>query len=294
MRFDVNLINRICETSFKEGEDYKHLGLTDTTQNQTLTFAENIEFFQKALNNSNVSGILVDFKLKTLVQTKKNIYLCDKPREIFFKLFNELHSENRKKETNSKIAVSTIIGENSIISETGVYIGENCLIGDNVRIYSGASIDANCIIGSGSIIGSEGFEFKLIDGIRTRIVHNKKVKIGRNVEIGHNCVVDKGIFERDTTISDNVKIDSFTHIAHSSQIGNNALLASKVLMCGSSTVGKSSWIGPGAIVSSGVKVGEEAFVGIGSVVIKDVEAKTRVYGNPASANYMKYLKSAYE
>lgn len=41
-------------------------------------------------------------------------------------------------------------------------------------------------------------------------------------------------------------------------------------------------VGSGAVILAGVNIGEHALVGAGSVVTKDVQARTIVYGVPAT------------
>ncbi|HVW71525.1 MAG TPA: acyltransferase [Candidatus Paceibacterota bacterium] len=47
------------------------------------------------------------------------------------------------------------------------------------------------------------------------------------------------------------------------------------------TIHNGAWIGTGSILHPGITIGEDAAVGEGSVVLKDVPARTLVFGNPA-------------
>lgn len=44
-------------------------------------------------------------------------------------------------------------------------------------------------------------------------------------------------------------------------------------------------IGMGALIGAGVRIGKNAVIGMGAVVLRDVEAGTTVFGNPAKVHY---------
>lgn len=110
-----------------------------------------------------------------------------------------------------------------------------------------------------------------------KIIYNdkrrRKLKIGENVFIGVNCVLDitKGItIGNDVQIAPNAMI--FTH--DSSKDRKNPVEKEVVLEEG-------AYIGAGAIILHGVKLGKNAIIAAGAVVMKDVEANTVVGGMPA-------------
>lgn len=47
------------------------------------------------------------------------------------------------------------------------------------------------------------------------------------------------------------------------------------------SIGNNVWVGGGAIILGGVTIGEGAIIGAGAVVTRDVDAHSRVAGNPA-------------
>ena len=110
-----------------------------------------------------------------------------------------------------------------------------------------------------------------------KIIYNDKrmrrLKIGKNVFIGVNCILDitKGIIiEYEVQIAPNVSI--FTH--DSSKDRKNPIEKEVIIEEG-------SYIGAGAIILCGVKIGRNAIVGAGAVVTRDVEPNTIVAGSPA-------------
>jgi len=110
-----------------------------------------------------------------------------------------------------------------------------------------------------------------------KIIYNdkrkKKLKIGKNVFIGVNCVLDitKGIIIKDDVqIAPNVMI--FTH--DSSKDRKNPIERGVIIEEG-------AYIGAGAIILHGVRVGKNAIIGAGAVVTRDVDDNAIVGGVPA-------------
>ena len=108
-----------------------------------------------------------------------------------------------------------------------------------------------------------------------KIIYNdkkKKLKIGKNVFVGVNCLdITGGI-----VISDNVQIAPNVSIfTHDSSRDRKNLIEKEVIIEGG------AYIGASAIILCSVRIGENAIVGAGSVVTKNVEPNTIVAGNPA-------------
>lgn len=110
-----------------------------------------------------------------------------------------------------------------------------------------------------------------------KIIYNdkrrRKLKIGENVFIGVNCVLDitKGIIIGDAVqIAPNAMI--FTH--DSSKDRKNPIEKEVFIK-------DSAYIGAGAIILAGVTIGENATIAAGAVVMDSVDANTIVGGVPA-------------
>ena len=276
------IFEELSGIQFPTDSTFHQPGLINSSEPGTLSFVENLTYAEKALDNPNIVALLLPETLKISKDTKTvRIIVCENPRELFYSLFNRLALENIAARKPSYIHPSAQIASSAEIAEFGVTIGANTRIMESVVIENGVEIGDHCLIEAGTIVGRDGFEFKMINGVQTRIVHNRKVIIADNVELGNHCVIDKGIFDRDTIIGNGSKIDSLSHIAHATQIGNNNLIASGVLCCGSVTIGNACWIGPRAVISNGVIVGKNCHIGISSVVLKNLEDSSRVFGNPA-------------
>ena len=173
-----------------------------------------------------------------------------------------------------------------------VYIGPNVYVGPNCKINSGVEIHANCslvkdvIVGShsiihhGTILGSEGFGYaSSVEGY-VKIEQLGGLSLGKNVEIGANCTIDRGALD-DTQIHDGVKLDNLVHIAHNVKIGTNCMIAGQVGFAGSTIVGDIVSIGGQAGISGHLQIGNNVKIGGGSGVIKDIPDNTKVMGYPA-------------
>ena len=162
--------------------------------------------------------------------------------------------------------------EHGVVIEPGVVLGAHCLVGPNSVIRLGTSIGDGVTIGPGCTIGGVGFGFERDeDGRPIRLPHYGGVRIGNNVEIGANTVIDRGVLV-DTVIQDYAKIDSQVLVGHNSFIGEGALVIGGSILCGGCHVGEGSWIAPGSIIREKVTVGPDATIGIGSTVMRDVPA----------------------
>jgi len=167
------------------------------------------------------------------------------------------------------------------VIENGVTIGEGTVIGPNAVVRSGARIGRHCEIKSGAVICDSGFGFERDRQNRPiRMVHLGGVRIGDHVEVGALTTVVQGALA-DTVIEDHVKINDHVHIAHNCHIGEGTIIGGSAYLSGSIRVGRNCWISPNCSIRQKLTIGEEAIVGIGAVVVRNVEARSTVYGNPA-------------
>ena len=81
-------------------------------------------------------------------------------------------------------------------------------------ILGSAIIGENCIIRAGAIIGASGFEHKRTSKGILSVMHDGRVRIANEVEIGADTNIAKGFYGRDTIIGDQTKIDALVHVAH--------------------------------------------------------------------------------
>ena len=106
-------------------------------------------------------------------------------------------------------------------------------------------------------------------GLRVSLHRVRGVKIGRNVWISYNVVLETG-FPQLITIDDSAVIGvGVIVIAHFKEARRGV------------RIGKQVFIGPGVIILPDVEIGDGAVVTAGSVVTSSVPAMTLVQGNPA-------------
>ncbi len=192
---------------------------------------------------------------------------------------------------NVRIESGAVIGDNVVIGD-GSYIGHNVVvkkkvnIGVNVKIYSGVSIWEGVVIGdnstiySGAVIGSVGFGFQVnLTGLR-RIPHLGIVRIGRNVEIGSNAVVDRAVFD-ETVLDDGVKIDNFVYVSHNVKIGKFTAILGQTIIGGSVVIGMGCQIGGHVAIKDHIKIGNFVKIVSKSAVMKNIKDGETIAGIPA-------------
>ncbi len=270
---------------------------TSTFQNKrVLSFLADLKYLPDILANKDIAGIICSNETYKNIEVPEEfgVILAMNPKETFFEIHNMLaeeefywkHFENEISKT-SKISTSAVLGNHSI------KIGENVLIEPNVVIFPGSIIGNDVIIRSGTQIGTSGFQF-INDG--TEVIDVKtagRVIIADNVEIQHNCCIDRGVLGGDTILENYVKLDNFVHIAHDDHIGQRTFITAGVKFAGRVTVGKDCWIGVNATFANGINIGDNTKISLGSVVTRDVPANSTVSGNFAidHKRFIEFIKS---
>jgi len=115
--------------------------------------------------------------------------------------------------------------------------------------------------------------------VRAALQKNRGVKIGKNVFIGADVMIDE-VFPENIIIEDDVTIIArssiLSHAFYPTHFG-------KTIHDIKSTtkIKKGSYVGLGSTILPGVTIGCYSIIGAGSLVTKDVPDYTIVYGNPA-------------
>jgi UDP-3-O-[3-hydroxymyristoyl] glucosamine N-acyltransferase len=185
----------------------------------------------------------------------------------------------------SLINENVVIGDNVFIGSgvkigAGSIIGDNCILYDNVVLYDNTSIGGNSIIHSGTVIGSDGFGYHTNDNFHHKIPHIKNVLIGKNVELGASCTIDRGSVQ-DTIIGDYCKLDNQVHLAHTVEMGNGCLIAGGVFIGGSTIIEDCVTIGGKSDVGPHITIGSKAVLAARSCVLKSLPGSEMYGGNPA-------------
>jgi acetyltransferase-like isoleucine patch superfamily enzyme len=106
--------------------------------------------------------------------------------------------------------------------------------------------------------------------VRVLLHRARGVKIGKNVWISYNVVLETAYPQLITIEDDSVIGVGVIVIAHFKESRRGV------------RIGKQVFIGPGAIILPDVEIGDGAVVTAGSVVTSSVPAMTVVQGNPAA------------
>lgn len=193
------------------------------------------------------------------------------PRLGFIKIVDEYVREQPEV---TDIHPTAVIGDE-------VEIGEKCRIGPHVHIRGKVTIGNRCTIKSGTSIGGDGCgHVEDEDGYLVKQIYQGKVIIEDDVEVGSNCVIDRGDFE-ETVVGRGTKIDDLVHLSHDTVIGNHTMINRGCSTSGTVRIGNHVTLHPHAAIAPNVSVGDRAEVGMNSTVLKDVQKETTVVGSPA-------------
>ncbi|WP_272004293.1 UDP-3-O-(3-hydroxymyristoyl)glucosamine N-acyltransferase [Roseovarius sp. ZX-A-9] len=193
---------------------------------------------------------------------------------------------------NSRIGPHVSIGADAVI-------GADCKIREGARITARVHVGARVIIHPGAVLGGDGFSFvtaelSAVEKVRetlgdqsetraqsySRIHSLGSVRIGDDVEIGANTVIDRGTI-RDTVIGDRTKLDAVVMIGHNCIVGTDTLICGMAGLAGSVTVGNHVVLGGRSAVADNTFIGDRAIIGGGSGVISNVPAGRAMMGYPA-------------
>ena len=267
------------------------LGYIDTEP--VLTFLDDEKFLPMLLAEPRVQTVFITPALAPrLAGTQLNPLVHEDPRWCYYTLWNKLAATTRPP-VPTLIHPSARIHPTAFVESHDVVLAEGVILEPNVTVLAHVEIGRNTIVRAGSVLGSMGFEHKRTKKGIVSVIHDGKVIIGENVEIGANCCFDLGFSYRQTIIGDECKFDNFIHIAHGDQLGKRCFLAAAAMVAGSVTMGDDVWVGPGASISSQITLGDCASVTIGAVVTRDVPAGKKVSGNFAidHQRFLTFLKT---
>jgi len=167
-----------------------------------------------------------------------------------------------------------------------VFIGRDCIIGKNVFLHPGVKILDRCVLGdnsivhAGAVIGSDGFGYQVGSTGLKKIPQVGYVRIGKDVEIGANCMIDRASFE-ETVVGDGVKMDNGVHIAHNVKVGAHTVILAQTGIAGSTEIGMGCQIGGQVAVRDHIKIGNNVKIVSKSAVLNDLKDGETVCGIPA-------------
>ena len=214
-RGDASVFDAISLEKIKQSNAGVFLSSDACVENKNyIVVKDAVEAFQQLINFLEKKQIAQDDKISrqhAFISTKAEI--ADSAVIEPFAVVN----------SGAKIQSETFIGSH-------VFIGRDCLIGKNVKLHPDVKIldrcivDDNSIIHAGTVVGSDGFGYKVNKTGMQKIPHVGIVRIGKNVEIGANCSIDRAYID-ETIIGDGVKIDNNVHVAHNVMIGAGSAIS---------------------------------------------------------------------
>jgi UDP-3-O-[3-hydroxymyristoyl] glucosamine N-acyltransferase len=267
-----------------------------------ITFLSNPKYVPR-VKDTKAAAVMV----ASQVETNAAQIVTGDPYYAFMQAVVLLHGHREHPETGissqAVVSASAKIGQNCNIHPFAV-IHDNAVIGDNCQVYSGVVIGPNVTIGSDGIvypnaviydgcqigdrvivqsnasIGQDGFGFATHKGEHHKIPQIGIVVLEDDVEIGSNCVIERGTLDN-TVIGKGSKIGDSVAIGHGTKIGPHCLLVPQAGVAGTAELGHHCVIGGQVGVVGHIKVGNMVRVGAQAGVINDVPDGMTIVGSPA-------------
>ncbi len=118
-------------------------------------------------------------------------------------------------------------------------------------------------------------------GLFTRVIHRTAV-VGSGVVLGEGVILCPGsIVAARARLGNFVAVNFHSTVAHDAVVGDWSQLHCHVDVTGGVVLGEGVLVGSNASILPGVRVGDGAIVGAGATVMRDVPARTTVFGAPA-------------
>tara|TARA_Y100001936_G_scaffold41114_1_gene39687 strand:- start:3047 stop:3982 length:936 start_codon:yes stop_codon:yes gene_type:complete len=274
-----------------------NLSTIQNANSSSITFLSNVKY-ANLLDNSKASTVVVEMNFKE--DNRFNYIKCHDPYLAYAHL-----SKIFKNESDIRfpfIHSSAVISDNAKVNES-VYIGPNTFIGPNCEVDANVIIHANCslvrdvfigsnsIIHHGTVLGSEGFGYAPSDEGYVKIEQLGGLSLGKNVEIGANCTIDRGALD-DTQIHDGVKLDNLVHIAHNVVLGKNSAIAASCAIAGSSVIGENFQMGGLSGVLGHLRICNDVTVGAHTLITKNIEKPGNYVGIMPAQEHQAWAKTS--
>ena len=137
----------------------------------------------------------------------------------------------------ARLQRDVFVGSNVTVG-AGALIGEGTRLLANAAVCEGVVLGRRCIVHPGAVVGSDGFgQAPLQGGGWRKIPQLGSVRVGDDVEIGANTVIDRGAMD-DTLVGNGVRLDNLIQVGHNAQIGEHTAIAGCVAIAGSARIGR--------------------------------------------------------
>ena len=274
-----------------------NISTIENANEKSITFLTNNKY-KNSLSKSKACAVIVNLDFK---EDGNFIYLKSKDPYLAYAKITKFF----KKEDDIKIPFiheSAVISENTSIHKNvyigpNVYIGQNCNIEENVVIHANCSlvkdvqISSGTTIHHGSVLGSDGFGFAPTNEGYVKIEQLGGLKVGKNVEIGANCSIDRGAIDN-TEIHDGVILDNLVHIAHNVILGENSAIAASCAVAGSTKIGKNFQMGGLSGVLGHLDICDDVSVGAHTLITKNIEESGNYVGIMPAQSDKDWAKSS--
>ena len=272
-----------------------------TLQNATkesISFLTNKKY-QKYIKTTSANAVIVATNFK--IDNQKNYLVSEDPYLAYAKL-TTLFKKPIFEFDNPTIHPSAVISNRSQIGNdvsigANVVIGPDCIIGNHVIIKANCSIVQDVEIGeysvihNGSVLGSDGFGYAPSKDGYVKIEQLGKLVIGRDVEIGASCTIDRGALDN-TEIHNGVKLDNQIQIAHNVVLGENSAIAASCAIAGSTIIGKNFQMGGLSGVLGHLCVCDDVTVGAYTLITKSINKSGNYIGIMPAQNKKDWAKSS--
>jgi len=274
-----------------------NLSSIKNSSKSSITFLSNNKY-ASSLKSSKAAAVIVNNDFQD--DKKFNYLKTEDPYLAYAKISNLFEDDSDIK--IPFIHKSSVISEKAIVHKD-VYIGSNCYIGPNCNIGPNVIIHSNCslvkdvnitsdtVVQNGAILGSDGFGFAPTKNGYVKIRQLGKLDIGKNVEIGANCTIDRGALDN-TEIHDGVILDNLVHIAHNVIIGENSAIAASCAIAGSTKIGKNFQMGGLSGVLGHLEVCDNVTIGAHTLITKNITEPGNYVGIMPAQEHKDWAKSS--
>jgi UDP-3-O-[3-hydroxymyristoyl] glucosamine N-acyltransferase len=275
-----------------------NISTLENANKESISFLSNKKYY-KYINTTSASAVIVSNSFK--VDDRLNYLVSDDPYIAYAKL-TILFRESIFELDNPVIHPSAVISNESMLGKdvsigANVVIGPNCNIGNNVIIKSNCSIVQDVKIGdfsvihNGSVLGSDGFGYAPSKNGYVKIEQLGKLVIGKNVEIGALCTIDRGALDN-TEIHDGVKLDNLIQIAHNVVLGENSAIAASCAIAGSTVIGKNFQMGGLSGVLGHLSICDNVTIGAHTLITKSINESGNYIGIMPAQKQKDWAKSS--
>ena len=275
-----------------------NIATLENANNDSISFLANKKY-QKHIKTTSANAVIVSTSFE--IDNRLNYLLSEDPYIAYAKL-TTLFKESIFELDNPIIHPSAVISDESKIGQdvsigANVVIGPNCIIGNNVIIKSNCSIVQDVEIGNytvihnGTVLGSDGFGYAPSKDGYVKIEQLGKLVIGKNVEIGASCTIDRGALDN-TEIHDGVKLDNQIQIAHNVVLGANSAIAASCAIAGSTVIGKNFQMGGLSGVLGHLSICDDVIVGAHTLITKSINESGNYIGIMPAQKQKDWAKSS--